>query len=122
MMMGVFASSITSGQIISRIGRYKIFPIMGTALMTIALALLSQITLETSASTASVYMLVLGLGLGMVMQILVMAVQNARRLRAARGRDVRHNAVSLHRRRCRRGAVRRHLRLHAAGKNRRDAT
>ena len=77
MMMGVFASSITSGQIISRIGRYKIFPIMGTGLMTIALALLSQITLETSASTASVYMLVLGLGLGMVMQILVMAVQNA---------------------------------------------
>ena len=45
MMMGVFASSITSGQIISRIGRYKIFPIMGTGLMTIALALLSQITL-----------------------------------------------------------------------------
>lgn len=77
MMMGVFASSITSGQIISRIGRYKIFPIMGTGLMTIALALLSRITLETSASTASVYMLVLGLGLGMVMQILVMAVQNA---------------------------------------------
>ena len=77
MMLGVFASSITSGQIISRIGRYKMFPIIGTGLMTIALALLSQITLETSASTASVYMLVLGLGLGMVMQILVMAVQNA---------------------------------------------
>ena len=77
MMLGVFASSITSGQIISRVGRYKIFPIIGTGLMTIALFLLSRITLETAAPTASVYMLLLGLGLGMVMQILVMAVQNA---------------------------------------------
>ncbi len=54
MMLGVFASSITSGQIISRVGRYKIFPIIGTGLMTIALFLLSRITLETAASTASV--------------------------------------------------------------------
>lgn len=77
MMLGVFVSSITSGQIISRIGRYKIFPIMGTGIMTVALMLLSSITVETSAWTASVYMVLLGLGLGMVMQILVMAVQNA---------------------------------------------
>ena len=54
MMLGVFQSSITSGQIISRVGRYKIFPIIGTGLMTIALFLLSRITLETAASTASV--------------------------------------------------------------------
>ncbi len=77
MMLGVFVSSITSGQIISRIGRYKMFPIMGTATMAIALTLLSRITADTSAFTASAYMLLLGLGLGMVMQILVMAVQNA---------------------------------------------
>jgi EmrB/QacA subfamily drug resistance transporter len=77
MMLGVFVSSITSGQIISRIGRYKMFPIMGTGLMTIALVLLSSITVDTPASTASIYMVLLGLGLGMVMQILVMAVQNA---------------------------------------------
>ncbi|HVX35483.1 MAG TPA: MFS transporter [Hyphomicrobium sp.] len=77
MMLGVFVSSVTSGQIISRIGRYKIFPIVGTALMTLGLVLLSGITLETSAEMASVYMLCLGLGLGMVMQILVMSVQNA---------------------------------------------
>jgi EmrB/QacA subfamily drug resistance transporter len=76
MMLGVFVSSIASGQIISRIGRYKVFPVMGTGLMTVALVLLSQITVETTAATASAYMLVLGLGLGMVMQILVMAVQN----------------------------------------------
>lgn len=77
MMLGVFVSSITSGQIISRIGRYKMFPIMGTGLMTVALVLLSLITADTPASTASIYMVLLGLGLGMVMQILVMAVQNA---------------------------------------------
>lgn len=77
MMLGVFVSSITSGQIISRVGRYKIFPVIGTAVMALALTLLSRMTVETSAFTASAYMLLLGLGLGMVMQILVMAVQNA---------------------------------------------
>ena len=77
MMLGVFASSITSGQIISRIGRYKIFPVVGTALMTIALLLLSTLEVETPAKLAAAYLLLLGLGLGMVMQILVMAVQNA---------------------------------------------
>ncbi len=77
MMLGVFVSSIASGQIISRIGRYKMFPVIGTGLMTVALILLSSITVDTPASTASIYMVLLGLGLGMVMQILVMAVQNA---------------------------------------------
>jgi EmrB/QacA subfamily drug resistance transporter len=77
MMLGVFASSITSGQIISRIGRYKIFPVCGTALMTIALVLLSTLQVDTPPRLAAMYMLLLGLGLGMVMQILVMAVQNA---------------------------------------------
>jgi EmrB/QacA subfamily drug resistance transporter len=77
MMLGVFVSSIVSGQIISRIGRYRMFPICGTALMTIALFLLSRLEVATPALTASGYMLLLGLGLGMVMQILVMAVQNA---------------------------------------------
>jgi predicted MFS family arabinose efflux permease/DNA-binding MarR family transcriptional regulator len=77
MMLGVFVSSMTSGQIISWTGRYKIFPICGTALMTLALFLLSRLSLTTDSLTASGYMLVLGLGLGMVMQILVMAVQNA---------------------------------------------
>jgi MFS family permease len=77
MMLGVFVSSIVSGQIISRIGRYRMFPICGTALMTVALFLLSRLDVGTPAVTASTYMLLLGLGLGMVMQILVMAVQNA---------------------------------------------
>ena len=61
MMLGVFTSSIVSGQIIARIGRYKIFPVLGTGIMTIALVALSRITIETTPFTASVYMLVLGL-------------------------------------------------------------
>lgn len=76
MMLGVFVSSVTSGHIISRIGRYKMFPVLGTGLMTLGLVLLSDITLETSAGMASLYLVCLGLGLGMVMQILVMSVQN----------------------------------------------
>jgi EmrB/QacA subfamily drug resistance transporter len=77
MMGGVLVTSIASGQIISRIGRYRMFPIIGTAVMTVGLALLSTLGTTSSLWAAPAYMLVLGLGLGMVMQVLVMAVQNA---------------------------------------------
>ena len=77
MMGGVLITSIGSGQLISRLGRYKIFPVIGTALMTLGLFLLSRLGVETAVITASLMMLVLGLGLGMVMQVLVIAVQNA---------------------------------------------
>ncbi|MGN6582988.1 MAG: DHA2 family efflux MFS transporter permease subunit [Rhizobiaceae bacterium] len=77
MMGGVLITSIISGQIISRIGRYRVFPIAGTLVMTIGLALLATLGPSTATWVASAYMLVLGLGLGMVMQVLVLAVQNA---------------------------------------------
>lgn len=77
MTFGVLLTSIGSGQIISRWGRYKVFPIAGTALMTIGLFLLSRMDENTGILTRSAYMLVLGLGLGMVMQVLVLVVQNA---------------------------------------------
>lgn len=77
MMAGVLVTSIISGQIISRIGRYRMFPIMGTAVMTLGLALLSTLGTDTGVLLVSGYMLVLGLGLGMVMQVLVLAVQNS---------------------------------------------
>jgi EmrB/QacA subfamily drug resistance transporter len=77
MMGGMLVTSIASGQIISRTGRYKVFPLAGTAVMTLGLFLLSRMSAETSALGASLTMLVLGLGLGMVMQVLVIAVQNA---------------------------------------------
>jgi DNA-binding MarR family transcriptional regulator len=77
MMGGVLLTSILSGQIISRTGRYRFFPIAGTAVMTLGLFLLSTLTMRSSTWAASGYMLVLGLGLGMVMQVLVLAVQNS---------------------------------------------
>jgi EmrB/QacA subfamily drug resistance transporter len=77
MMGGVLITSITSGQIISRIGRYRMFPIMGTAVMTLGLSLLSTLGTASNIWEAPIYMLVLGLGLGMVMQVLVLAVQNS---------------------------------------------
>ncbi|HUQ79788.1 MAG TPA: MDR family MFS transporter [Gemmatimonadaceae bacterium] len=76
-MAGMLVTSIASGQLISRTGRYKIFPVLGTAVMTVGLFLLSRMTAETSTLAASGIMLVMGLGLGMVMQVLVIAVQNA---------------------------------------------
>lgn len=77
LMAGLLAASITSGQIISRIGRYKIFPVLGTALSAIGVFLLSTIDPHTSRLVISAYMVVLGAGLGCVMQVLVIAVQNA---------------------------------------------
>jgi MFS family permease len=76
-MLGVLVTSIGSGQAISRIGRYKVFPVVGTAVMAVGLLLLSNLGVGTSTLTASLYLLVLGLGLGMVMQVLILAVQNA---------------------------------------------
>ncbi|MDQ4081149.1 MAG: MFS transporter, partial [Gemmatimonadota bacterium] len=77
MMGGMLVSSITSGQLISRSGRYKIFPVVGTAIMTVGLFLLSRTTTHTSEPLILGAMLVLGLGMGLVMQVLVIAVQNA---------------------------------------------
>jgi EmrB/QacA subfamily drug resistance transporter len=77
MMGGMLVTSIASGQLISRTGRYKVFPVVGTALMTLGLFLLSRMTAQTGTLAASLIMLLLGFGLGMVMQVLVIAVQNA---------------------------------------------
>ena len=76
-MGGLLIASIGSGQLITRTGRYKIYPIVGTAVMVVGLYLLSLMNAGTSVATASAYMFVLGLGLGLVMQVLVLAVQNA---------------------------------------------
>lgn len=77
MMLGVLTMSILSGQLISRTGRYRVFPIVGTAAMSLGLLLLSRLDVGTSTVTSAPYMLVLGLGLGSVMQVLVLVVQNA---------------------------------------------
>ncbi|HEU4721495.1 MAG TPA: MDR family MFS transporter, partial [Gemmatimonadaceae bacterium] len=77
MMGGMLVSSIVSGQVISRTGRYKLFPIAGTAVAALGMWLLSSLDASTSSGVAALHMLILGLGLGMVMQVLVLAVQNA---------------------------------------------
>ncbi len=77
LMVGLVGTSIASGQLITRRGKYKIFPIIGTAAVALALYLLSLMTVNTSLFEASIFMLILGLGIGGVMQVLVIAVQNA---------------------------------------------
>jgi EmrB/QacA subfamily drug resistance transporter len=77
LMGGLLITSIGSGQLITRTGRYKPFPIAGTGVMVVGLALLSTMDASTSRLQASLFMFILGLGLGMVMQVLVLAVQNA---------------------------------------------
>jgi len=76
-MGGLMVSSVVSGRLIARTGRYRHYPIAGTALTVVGLLLPSTMGTGTSVLTAAVFMAVLGLGLGMVMQVLILAVQNA---------------------------------------------
>jgi len=74
---GIVTMSITTGLLITRTGRYKHWPIAGSALMAVGLFLLSLMDRGTTRLESSLFMLVVGLGLGMVMQVLVIALQNA---------------------------------------------
>jgi EmrB/QacA subfamily drug resistance transporter len=76
LMAGLLLVSITSGQIISRTGRYRFFPIAGAAVMTLGLYLLSLMGVGSSTLQDAIYMLVLGMGIGGIMQVLVIIVQN----------------------------------------------
>ena len=78
-MAGALIASIASGQWISRSGRYRAFPIVGTALAATALLFLSQIRQDVTLGALVWKMLALGLGLGLVTQVLVIAAQNAAR-------------------------------------------
>ncbi len=77
LMAGVLVASVIGGQIVTRTGRYRVFPIAGTAVATGGMVLLSTMDQSTSVLEASGYMLLLGSGLGMLMQVLMLAVQNA---------------------------------------------
>ncbi|MCJ0902503.1 MDR family MFS transporter [Rhodococcus sp. ARC_M6] len=76
MMAGVLVTSVVSGQIISKTGRYKMFPIIGTSIVAVALVLLSRLTPSTSLFVFGIYITVLGLGIGLVSQVLILIVQN----------------------------------------------
>jgi EmrB/QacA subfamily drug resistance transporter len=78
MIVGLMASSIGSGQIISRTGRYRIFPIIGTGLLTAAFAFLALVAhYDTPVWVIMVGMFAVGLGLGQLMQTLTLASQNS---------------------------------------------
>jgi len=77
LMGGMLVASIVSGRLVTRLGRYKIFPVIGGALLVLGMWLLSHLGLHTSRVTAGLYMIPLGVGMGMMMQNLVLAVQNA---------------------------------------------
>jgi EmrB/QacA subfamily drug resistance transporter len=76
LVLGLLTASIFSGNVISRTGRYRVFPIIGSLVMAVGLYLLSLMGTDTGAWLSSLYMLVLGLGLGLCMQVLTIAVQN----------------------------------------------
>jgi MFS family permease len=77
MLVGILTSSISSGRYISRTGKYRWFPLVGTSLMTIAFVPMTQLHAHTSLVVLGGYLLLLGLGLGLFMQVLTIIVQNA---------------------------------------------
>lgn len=77
MTLGMIPTSIIVGRLISKRGKYKVFPILGMGLMTIALALLGMITTTTASWQLSLYLFLIGIGMGQVMQVVQLAIQNA---------------------------------------------
>ncbi len=77
LMVGIIVTSAISGKVMSRTGKYKKLPVMGTAVMFVAVLLFSTLGVDTPVWQASIYMAVMGAGLGLSMQTLVISVQNA---------------------------------------------
>ncbi len=77
LVFGLLGTSILSGRLITKTGKYKIFPIVGTLLLTLGIWLFSHLTLTTSHITLSVWMFIIGAGLGLFMQVATLAVQNS---------------------------------------------
>ncbi|NUV85336.1 MFS transporter [Streptomyces sp. KAI-26] len=77
MMLGIVGGSIVSGQLITRTGRYRIYPIVGGAVSVVGMWLLSGLEAGTSRLEYSLWQAVLGTGIGLVMSVLVLAVQNS---------------------------------------------
>ena len=76
-IIGIFSTSISSGQLITRTGRYKIYPIVGALVLIVALLLLSQLDVDTPFWQVALYEYLFGAGLGLTMQTIVTAVQNS---------------------------------------------
>jgi hypothetical protein len=76
MVLGLLATALASGLVVSRTGRYRLFPIAGTAVTTVGLYLLSRMNASTGVWLESLFLLILGAGIGLIMQILTLVVQN----------------------------------------------
>ena len=77
LVLGMMAASLTTGQITSRTGRYKIFPVVGSAMLVVGLFLLTTVGADSALWQVDIYMAIFGAGLGMNMQTLVLAMQNS---------------------------------------------
>ncbi len=77
LMLGIVSTSIVSGKMISKHGHYKRFPIMGTAIMTVGILLMTRLQIDTPYWQISIYAIMVGAGLGLSMQTIVIALQNA---------------------------------------------
>ena len=77
MMLGVTVTSIVAGQVTTKTGRYKIFPILGGAIMGLGMYLLTGLGLHTTKTTSALYYVVLGLGMGFLMQMVSLIAQNS---------------------------------------------
>ncbi|MGW0736611.1 MDR family MFS transporter [Streptomyces sp. NPDC002851] len=77
MLLTGLAATTVSGRVITKTGRYKIYPVIGMALMTVAMLLFATLDRDSSTLTVTLYMMLMGLGFGLVTQVLVIAVQNA---------------------------------------------
>ena len=76
-MVGILTFSIASGRLVSRTGRYRVFPLIGTVLMTFGLVLMTLLTTTTPYWELALFMVVFGAGIGLIMQNVVLATQNA---------------------------------------------
>lgn len=77
MLLSMMVVSLIAGRVTTNTGKYRIFPILGGALMTVGLFLLAQMDTETSRLTSGLYMAVLGAGMGFLMQITMLVAQNS---------------------------------------------
>lgn len=81
MMMGVMTTSMVIGRIITKTGRYRVFPIIGGVVMVVAMLLLTRLDVDTSKTESTIYMVLLGLGMGFLMQTTLLISQNSVELR-----------------------------------------
>ncbi len=77
MMGGVLVTSIVVGRLITKTGRYRIFPIIGGAMMVLAMLLMTRLSVDTSKGESTIYMIALGIGMGFLMQTTLLISQNS---------------------------------------------